>query len=64
MTGPDVDDLASGYNVVKQPAMLLVCPAPLASCFACCRSDEDDPSGSKYSRMEEDSIQDKERFAR
>lgn len=26
-------------------------------------SDEDDPSGSKYSRMEEDSIQDKERFA-
>jgi hypothetical protein len=34
------------------------------SCVACCRSDEDDPSGSKYSRMEEDSIQDKERFAR
>ncbi|XP_067013436.2 aryl hydrocarbon receptor nuclear translocator homolog isoform X2 [Anabrus simplex] len=28
------------------------------------RSDEDDPSGSKYSRMEEESIQDKERFAR
>ncbi|XP_067013443.2 aryl hydrocarbon receptor nuclear translocator homolog isoform X3 [Anabrus simplex] len=27
------------------------------------RSDEDDPSGSKYSRMEEESIQDKERFA-
>ncbi|XP_022901167.1 aryl hydrocarbon receptor nuclear translocator homolog isoform X3 [Onthophagus taurus] len=27
------------------------------------RSDEDDPSGSKYSRMEDDSIQDKERFA-
>ncbi|XP_063238983.1 aryl hydrocarbon receptor nuclear translocator homolog isoform X4 [Bacillus rossius redtenbacheri] len=27
------------------------------------RSDEDDPSGSKYTRMEEDSIQDKERFA-
>ncbi|XP_067013449.2 aryl hydrocarbon receptor nuclear translocator homolog isoform X4 [Anabrus simplex] len=26
-------------------------------------SDEDDPSGSKYSRMEEESIQDKERFA-
>lgn len=26
-------------------------------------SDEDDPSGSKYSRMEEDSLQDKERFA-
>ena len=33
-------------------------------CVACYRSDEDDPSGSKYSRMEEDSIQDKERFAR
>ncbi|XP_018573508.1 aryl hydrocarbon receptor nuclear translocator homolog isoform X2 [Anoplophora glabripennis] len=28
------------------------------------RSDEDDPSGSKYARMEEDNIQDKERFAR
>ncbi|KAG8338319.1 hypothetical protein J6590_005864 [Homalodisca vitripennis] len=28
------------------------------------RSDEDDPSGSKYPRMEEDSLQDKERFAR
>nr|CAD7591286.1 unnamed protein product [Timema genevievae] len=28
------------------------------------RSDEDDPSGSKYTRMEEESIQDKERFAR
>ena len=28
------------------------------------RSDEDDPSGSKYTRMEDDSIQDKERFAR
>nr|CAD7429152.1 unnamed protein product [Timema monikensis] len=27
-------------------------------------SDEDDPSGSKYTRMEEESIQDKERFAR
>ncbi|XP_066158215.1 aryl hydrocarbon receptor nuclear translocator homolog isoform X6 [Euwallacea fornicatus] len=27
------------------------------------RSDEDDPSGSKYARMEDDSIQDKERFA-
>ncbi|XP_046661630.1 aryl hydrocarbon receptor nuclear translocator homolog isoform X5 [Homalodisca vitripennis] len=27
------------------------------------RSDEDDPSGSKYPRMEEDSLQDKERFA-
>ncbi|KAL1492388.1 hypothetical protein ABEB36_010640 [Hypothenemus hampei] len=27
-------------------------------------SDEDDPSGSKYTRMEDDSIQDKERFAR
>ncbi|XP_060536923.1 aryl hydrocarbon receptor nuclear translocator homolog isoform X3 [Cylas formicarius] len=27
------------------------------------RSDEDDPSGSKYPRMEDDSIQDKERFA-
>lgn len=26
-------------------------------------SDEDDPSGSKYARMEDDSIQDKERFA-
>ncbi|XP_018573510.1 aryl hydrocarbon receptor nuclear translocator homolog isoform X4 [Anoplophora glabripennis] len=26
-------------------------------------SDEDDPSGSKYARMEEDNIQDKERFA-
>lgn len=26
-------------------------------------SDEDDPSGSKYSRMEDDSVQDKERFA-
>uniref|UniRef100_A0AAR5PWB5 Aryl hydrocarbon receptor nuclear translocator homolog n=1 Tax=Dendroctonus ponderosae TaxID=77166 RepID=A0AAR5PWB5_DENPD len=27
------------------------------------RSDEDDPSGNKYARMEDDSIQDKERFA-
>ncbi|KAJ3622758.1 hypothetical protein MTP99_019038 [Tenebrio molitor] len=27
-------------------------------------SDEDDPSGSKYNRMEDDTIQDKERFAR
>uniref|UniRef100_A0A1B6CDX3 Aryl hydrocarbon receptor nuclear translocator homolog n=1 Tax=Clastoptera arizonana TaxID=38151 RepID=A0A1B6CDX3_9HEMI len=27
------------------------------------RSDEDDPSGSKYPRMEEDNLQDKERFA-
>ncbi|GLV43244.1 tango [Carabus blaptoides fortunei] len=27
-------------------------------------SDEDDPSGSKYTRMEDESIQDKERFAR
>lgn len=32
--------------------------------FRCCRSDEDDPSGGKYARMEDDSIQDKERFAR
>lgn len=29
-----------------------------------CRSDEDDASGGKYTRMEEDNIQDKERFAR
>lgn len=28
------------------------------------RSDEDDGSGGKYTRMEEDNIQDKERFAR
>lgn len=28
------------------------------------RSDEDDASGGKYTRMEEDNIQDKERFAR
>lgn len=32
--------------------------------FSICRSDEDDPSGSKYRRMEDDNIQDKERFAR
>ena len=28
------------------------------------RSDEDDPSGAKYRRMEDDNMQDKERFAR
>lgn len=28
------------------------------------RSDEEDPSGNKYNRMDEDNIQDKERFAR
>lgn len=28
------------------------------------RSDEEDPSGNKYSRMEDENIQDKERFAR
>lgn len=28
------------------------------------RSDEEDPSGNKYNRMDEENIQDKERFAR
>lgn len=28
------------------------------------RSDEEDPSGNKYNRMDDDNIQDKERFAR
>lgn len=28
------------------------------------RSDEEDPSGSKYRRLEDDGLQDKERFAR
>lgn len=32
--------------------------------ISCLRSDEDDASGGKYARMEEDNIQDKERFAR
>ncbi|RZB41635.1 aryl hydrocarbon receptor nuclear translocator -like, partial [Asbolus verrucosus] len=40
-------------------------PPPVAHYSKRRRSDEDDPSGSnKYTRMEEDSIQDKERFAR
>lgn len=34
------------------------------SLFSAHRSDEEDPSGSKYNRMDDDSIQDKERFAR
>lgn len=29
-----------------------------------CRTDEEEHSGSKYTRMDDDSIQDKERFAR
>lgn len=29
-----------------------------------CRSDEDDPSGCKYRRLDDDNVQDKERFAR
>jgi len=28
------------------------------------RSDEDDPSGCKYRRLDDDNVQDKERFAR
>ncbi|XP_063929081.1 aryl hydrocarbon receptor nuclear translocator homolog isoform X2 [Zophobas morio] len=38
-------------------------PPPVAHYSKRRRSDEDDPSGSKYTRMEDDSIQDKERFA-
>ncbi|CAH1377643.1 unnamed protein product [Tenebrio molitor] len=39
-------------------------PPPVAHYSKRRRSDEDDPSGSKYNRMEDDTIQDKERFAR
>ncbi|XP_068917525.1 aryl hydrocarbon receptor nuclear translocator homolog isoform X4 [Tenebrio molitor] len=38
-------------------------PPPVAHYSKRRRSDEDDPSGSKYNRMEDDTIQDKERFA-
>ncbi|XP_017769795.1 PREDICTED: aryl hydrocarbon receptor nuclear translocator homolog isoform X2 [Nicrophorus vespilloides] len=38
-------------------------PMPVAHYSKRRRSDEDDPSGSKYTRMEDDNIQDKERFA-
>ncbi|XP_044257703.1 aryl hydrocarbon receptor nuclear translocator homolog isoform X4 [Tribolium madens] len=38
-------------------------PTPVAHYSKRRRSDEDDPSGSKYTRMEDDTIQDKERFA-
>ncbi|KYB29571.1 hypothetical protein TcasGA2_TC031478 [Tribolium castaneum] len=39
-------------------------PTPVAHYSKRRRSDEDDPSGNKYTRMEDDTIQDKERFAR
>lgn len=32
--------------------------------FRIYRSDEEDPSANKYNRMDDDNIQDKERFAR
>jgi hypothetical protein len=32
--------------------------------LGCFRSDEDDPSSGKYRRMDDDNMQDKERFAR
>nr|XP_008190731.1 PREDICTED: aryl hydrocarbon receptor nuclear translocator homolog isoform X4 [Tribolium castaneum] len=38
-------------------------PTPVAHYSKRRRSDEDDPSGNKYTRMEDDTIQDKERFA-
>ncbi|XP_054279287.1 aryl hydrocarbon receptor nuclear translocator homolog isoform X3 [Macrosteles quadrilineatus] len=50
---------APGLGVVPPPTMPALSPHTKRR-----RSDEDDPSGSKYPRMEEDSLQDKERFAR
>lgn len=44
--------------------LLLWADSRLMLCFLRYRSDEDDPSGSKYPRLEDDSLQDKERFAR
>ena len=35
-----------------------------SKCSYLYRSDEDDPSGCKYRRLENENVQDKERFAR
>ncbi|XP_045482626.1 aryl hydrocarbon receptor nuclear translocator homolog isoform X3 [Harmonia axyridis] len=54
----------SSHHVVQPPVGTLVPEVPSGSHYTKRRrSDEDDPSGAKYARMEEDQIQDKERFA-
>ncbi|XP_076262088.1 aryl hydrocarbon receptor nuclear translocator homolog tgo isoform X4 [Rhynchophorus ferrugineus] len=53
------------HHVQVPPVAMGQEPNPVAHYSKKRRSDEDDPSGSKYARMEDDpSIQDKERFAR
>nr|ALT07183.1 bHLH transcription factor ARNT [Dastarcus helophoroides] len=55
---------AQAHHAVQPPVGAIPAEAsPVAHYSKRRRSDEDDPSANKYARMEDDSIQDKERFA-
>lgn len=48
-------------NIIRQTIKKVI---HILFLFSIYRSDEEDPSGNKYNRMDDDNIQDKERFAR
>lgn len=59
----------SPFTFTNLSAKLKICPVNKDSRLIVisrlfCRSDEDDPSGCKYRRLDDDNVQDKERFAR